>query len=215
MQEVLARLKRYFADKQFSILVLQSVVLFVFSMVVHYTAGVFATEKASNAVTDLLLGRLPVVDTSVIFIEGNILFWVLIIVLSILEPKRIPFVLKSLSVFMLTRAFFVTMTHLGTDPRQIVLPVNSILDKFTFGGDLFFSGHTGAPFLMALVFWRHPYLRWIFLTASVIFGASVLLGHQHYSIDVFAAFFIAYGIYHIALKLFEEDHQLFLQGLEN
>ena len=68
---------------------------------------------------------------------------------------------------------------------------------------------------MALVFWRHPYLRWIFLTASVIFGASVLLGHQHYSIDVFAAFFIAYGIYHIALKLFEEDHQLFLQGLEN
>jgi hypothetical protein len=42
-----------------------------------------------------------------------------------------------------------------------------------------------------------------------MFGVIVLLSHLHYSIDVFAAFFITYSIYHIALKLFDRDYEFF------
>ncbi|MCL5009147.1 MAG: hypothetical protein M1400_02270, partial [Patescibacteria group bacterium] len=52
-------------------------------------------------------------------------------------------------------------------------------------------------------------LRYVFLAASVVFGAAVLLGHLHYSIDVFSAFFITYGIYRIAVKIFPADSKLF------
>jgi hypothetical protein len=37
----------------------------------------------------------------------------------------------------------------------------------------------------------------------------VLLAHVHYSIDVFAAPFIVYGMYVITAKLFPRDYALF------
>ncbi|UVK57536.1 sphingomyelin synthase family protein (plasmid) [Mesorhizobium sp. AR02] len=83
------------------------------------------------------------------------------------------------------------------------------MQSFTFGGDLFFSGHTGAPFLLALMFWKDSRLRFAFLAAAVLFGAAVLLGHLHYSIDVFAAFFISYGVHDLARFLFRRDWEFF------
>jgi len=38
---------------------------------------------------------------------------------------------------------------------------------------------------------------------------AVLLGHIHYSIDVFSALFITYGIFVIAKKVFARDYLLF------
>lgn len=83
------------------------------------------------------------------------------------------------------------------------------MQSFTFGGDLFFSGHTGAPFLLALMFWKDPRLRLTFLAATALFGAAVLLGHLHYSIDVFAAFFISYGIHDLARFVFRREQESF------
>ena len=82
------------------------------------------------------------------------------------------------------------------------------------GNDLFFSGHTGLPFLLALIFWENKKLRFLFLGFSVLFAVVVLLGHLHYSIDVFAAYFITYTIFHICKFLFKKDWQLFLQNKE-
>jgi membrane-associated phospholipid phosphatase len=84
-----------------------------------------------------------------------------------------------------------------------------IVGKFSFGADLFFSGHTGLPFLMALIFWKNKLLRYSFLFLSVFFGLIVLLGHIHYSIDVLSAFFITYTIWHVSEKLFPKDLQIF------
>ncbi|MBI3904685.1 MAG: hypothetical protein HY309_03785 [Pseudomonas fluorescens] len=46
---------------------------------------------------------------------------------------------------------------------------------------------------------------------SVLFGISVLLGHLHYSIDVFGAFFITYSIFCLAKKFFPKDYWLAMQ----
>jgi membrane-associated phospholipid phosphatase len=89
---------------------------------------------------------------------------------------------------------------------QAIVDPSFIFDKFNFTGDLFFSGHTGLPFLLALVFWDHPWWRRVFVIVSIIFGVTVLLGHFHYSIDVFGAFFITYTIFHIATRLFPRDY---------
>jgi hypothetical protein len=114
------------------------------------------------------------------------------------------------ALFVVARSIFVMMTHLGPLPDQTYIEPNSFLEKITFAGDLFFSGHTGLPFLFALMFWDNKYFRYIFLVASFVGGGAVLLGHLHYTIDVFAAFFITYGIFHIARWLFAKDYSLFL-----
>ncbi|MEI8091030.1 MAG: phosphatase PAP2-related protein [bacterium] len=74
-----------------------------------------------------------------------------------------------------------------------------------FGADLFFSGHTGLPFLFALIFWNNKWMRYLFVLTAIYFGAIVLLGHLHYSIDVLSAFFITYTIRHINEFLWKKD----------
>ena len=61
---------------------------------------------------------------------------------------------------------------------------------------------------MALIFWDDTVLRRIFLILTVAFGAAVLLAHVHYSIDVFSAPFIVYGMYIITQKLWPDDYAL-------
>jgi len=78
---------------------------------------------------------------------------------------------------------------------------------FFTGDDLFFSGHVGLTYLMALLLWDTPRLRYIYLAISIMFAAVVLLGHLHYSIDVFAAYFITYSIYILSTRLFKRDYE--------
>jgi hypothetical protein len=184
----------------------------ILSLCANYIAGTYATERASNAVTDIILSNIPVFDVDTIFVYGPILLWIGIALLLFSEPKWLPFSLKSISIFILIRSFFISLTHIGPFPSQIAIDSNFFLNKTAFGGDLFFSGHTGIPFLMALLFWSYPRLRVTFFLASLIFGVSVILGHLHYSIDVFSAYFITYGIYHICQIIFPKDFTLFRHG---
>lgn len=193
--------------------VILGVILLTISLVINHLAGVYAAKEASNAVTDILLNRLPVVNVDFIFNEGAVLLILFIGVLLLREPKRIPFALKSVAIFIVIRSIFIIMTHLGPFPERSFINPNDFIQKFTYGSDLFFSGHTGLPFLFALSFWSNKRLRYVFLLISFIAAASVLLGHLHYSIDVFAAFFITYGIFHIAQRLFAKDYKLFIRGL--
>jgi len=108
------------------------------------------------------------------------------------------------------RSVFVTLTHLGVSPADLPADFNSnFIKRLSYGGDLFFSGHTGMPFLMALVFWQNKKLRIFCIASAIFFGAVVLAVHMHYSIDVLAAFFITYTIYHLAETFFKKDYQLF------
>ena len=125
-----------------------------------------------------------------------------------MEPRKIPFVAKSVSLFIVIRSIFITLTHLGPFPERIITDPAKLLSYFNSGGDYFFSGHTGLPFLIALIFWENRKIRYISLLTSALFAISVLLGHLHYSIDVFSAFFISYGIFHISINLFSKDYQL-------
>jgi hypothetical protein len=104
------------------------------------------------------------------------------------------------------------LTHIGVYPNAAMPDPGDFGFGFyrltTYQGNLFFSGHTGFPFLMALILWNRKFWRRFFLVATIVFGAAVLLAHVHYSIDVFAAPFIVYGIFTIAARLFPKDYSL-------
>lgn len=192
--------------------IVSAILGFVFlaaSLVINYFAGRYADSSASNKVTDIILDHLPIVNVEILFIEGFGLFLVFVIALIAIEPRRLPFILKSLSLLVGIRSFFIILTHLAPATMVPATEWGRIGSKLTFSGDLFFSAHTGIPFLLALIFWQHKILRWIFFGFSAFFGAVVLLGHLHYSIDVFAAYFITFTIYSIAKNIFPTDCRRF------
>ncbi len=182
----------------------------IFSLFVNYWANIYATLHASRAVTDLFLSNLPVVNVDFLFLEGFSLFLAFVAFLLLREPKKIPFVVKSIAIFILIRSIFITLTHIHAPYIHSYVDPSKLLFDITSGEDLFFSSHTGLPFLMALMFWDNKALRWFFIAAAFVFGAGVLLGHLHYSIDVFAAPFITYAIFRLVQKFFPKDYKIFL-----
>lgn len=199
-----------FKNKEFIKSLIVSLIFLAISLYINFRAGNYATERASLPVTDIILSNIRVFDVDGFFIWGPVFLFSLITILCLYHPKKITFILKNIALFTIIRSIFISLTHLGPFPTQIVTEnATNFISKFTFGGDLFFSGHTGVPFLLALIFWHYKPLRYLFLIDSLFMGTIVLLGHYHYSIDVLAAFFITYSIYHIALYLFKEDKVMF------
>ncbi len=198
-----------FKDKNFVTSFIFGFLFLFISFYINFVAGTYATERASLPVTDIVLSNIRVFDVDAIFLYGPLILWAFLAIVFIYNPKKIPFSLKSIALFVIIRSLFISLTHLGPFPTQAVISTSDFLSKFTFGGDLFFSGHTGLPFLMALIFWDNKIMRYILLVSSVIFGVVVLLGHLHYSIDVLAAFFITYTIFHISLLLFKKEREMF------
>lgn len=191
-------------------LLIEALALFAVSIAATHYASRYAEIKASSYVDDLILSNTPVFNFEVVFVEMAIALMLFVAALAIKYSRGSPFIIKAVSLFILIRAGFVSLTHIGPFPTRLDIESN-LLDFITSGNDLFFSGHTGLPFLIALIFWNHhKYLRALFLSASGLFGAIVLLSHLHYSIDVFAAFFITYAIYHLSVRFFRKDYHHFL-----
>ncbi len=210
MKEFSYAYKTLFSQKRFVWSLILGFALLFLSLIVNFYAGTFATEHASQSVTDLVLDHIPVFDVDYIFIYGPLFVWIVVAFLGFKSPQKMPFILKSIALFIFIRAGFITLTHIGPFPDQIKIgDTGDLINKFTFGGDLFFSAHTGLPFLMALVFGYNRDARAFFVLCAVFFGFIVLMAHLHYTIDVLSAFFITYTIYHIAIWIFPSDFQLF------
>jgi hypothetical protein len=206
--------QRYLSLKSHKVFYLQLItgILFLaFSILINYYAQAFTTTHASNSVSDIILDNLPAKNVDIVFLEGMMIFIAFVVVLALHKPSRVPFMLKASALFIFTRAIFITLTHLAPPAHTTIVQTTSFLERLISGSgdDLFFSAHTGFPYLMALIFWQNKYLRWLFLVCSIFFGSAVLLGHLHYSIDVFSAFFITYGIFNIAKRVFKKDYEFF------
>ena len=209
MKKVIRHHLNYLSQKAYQRSFVFSAIFSLASICANYAAGIYATSHASNYVDDIILSNVPVQNVSDYFVWGAIALIVFVTLLCVMDARRIPFTLYAMGMFYLVRACFVTLTHLGAYPDRIVLDEGWIMNQMFGGNDLFFSGHTGAPFMLALVYWREAILRYIFLIWSVFMGVVVLLGHVHYSIDVLSAFFITYSVFQLTVWLFPSDRARF------
>lgn len=207
------KIHKQFWNRETFRLLMQSFVWLGMALVIEHFANNYVDGLKSAPVGDLILSNTRTFDVDFIIIQGALIVLFLIVLLILLKPKYISFVAKSVAMFVFIRSLFITLTHLGAYPNQIQFS----LDSFGFGlynlifyskNDFFFSGHTGLPFLMALIFWQEKFWRRIFFIITGAMGTSVLLAHLHYSIDVFAAPFITFSIFTLSKYLFKKDFDL-------
>ena len=209
------KIKRFWGMADFRNSTILGLIFFVISVALNYKANVYVATKAGSGVGDVLLDILPVVNTEFFLIEGALVFILGVMYLMFRRPQRVPFILKSVALFVTIRAGFLVLTHFGPYPETLPVDLSGVLLWFSSGLDRFFSAHTGMPFFFALMFWSNFPLRIMFLLSSVIGAVSVLLAHVHYSIDVASAYFITYAIFHMAIEFFEKDFKVFEKGLQH
>jgi len=209
MRKIINKHKLLWLQKDFSWSCVMGVVFLAGSLLFNHLISAYVDRSAGAYVQDIFLDNLPVFNVDWIINDAVIIFTIFVVGYAIINPHKIPFIFKSMALFIGIRSIFITLTHLGPAPIRTYLDPNDLLINLNNGRDMFFSGHTGLPFLLALIFWEDKLMRYVSLGASFVFGGAVLLGHLHYSIDVFAAFFITYSIFHLAHKLFPEDRNLF------
>ncbi len=210
--KLLKTYQEQFKNKEFVRAWMESLLFIGLSLIVNFYAGTYATHNASNPVADIILSNLPLYDVDWLFVYGPLIFWVAAIGICLLQPGKMPYILKNIALLTIVRSFFISLTHIAPFPMRLHISPDSPISDFTFGGDLFFSGHTSFPFLWAMIFWENVTLRVFFVTCSIFFGSIVLLAHLHYSIDVFAAFFMAHSVSHIGRKLFKKEARLFQES---
>jgi hypothetical protein len=206
-------LKYLFRHKRASLF--SAAVLLLCAYLLEHYANIYAfsysLRPTSTPVGDMILDNLSAIDLNFIIIEVAFIAIILSMAFILMRPRHILFTLKAFAIFVAIRAIFISLTHVGIYPDHIVPGLGLFDDTYrylNFQTGLFFSGHTGLPILMALIFWREKWVRIVYLALSVVLGVAVLLAHVHYSIDVFAAPFMAYSIFVLAKHLFPHDYVL-------
>ncbi len=216
IQTICARYKACFSSRTFIISLLVALFMLAATITISAYAVSYATASVSSPVTDIILSNIGPYDIDGLFVNGAVAMVIFIALVCLWDPKRAPFVVKTISIFVIVRSLFIICTHIGAFPTQAMINPSSqnlikdiigtkLYASFFLGDDSFFSGHTGLPFLLAFLYWDRAFLRAIFIILSVMFGVVVLLGHLHYTIDVLSAFFISYGVYRLSRILFWED----------
>jgi hypothetical protein len=191
---------------------INALILLALAIVFQFSASAYANRVPSNSVADLFLSILPVVNLNFLIVEGALGAILISIILILAKPQYLLFTLKTAAIFIATRAVFIAVTHIGIYPGGVNPDPTGIFDRTYTGLGLeagfFFSGHTGLPFLMGLIFWDEKFWRYVYLTLSIVFGIAVLFAHVHYTIDVLAAPYMAYGIFKMSQYFFVEDYKM-------
>lgn len=194
---------------KYRVMILISLFLFALANIITYLASMHVDTIKTVAVPDLILDNIPTLNLNFIFVYGFYAMVILIIFYSLFfHMKDVHKIILQFSLLMIIRSFFMVLTHLSVPlDAEIVTGVPAFLKGFYFVNDLFFSGHTAVPFLAFLLFRREKIGAW-FLGISIVMAITVLFMHVHYSIDVFAAFFITYGSYKLGTRICRQCEKL-------
>jgi len=180
----------------YKFLIILSIIFIVFSEWVCVRASIYVDKITTVPVPDLILDSIHVTDMSFLFAYGFMaVMTILALYTFIFKVERFHEVSFMFCLLVLARSAFITLTHLGIPHDAIMVGgVSNLYQAFNFRNDLFFSGHAAIPFLGFLIF-RKEAIGIFFFIMTILLSITVLMMHLHYSIDVFSAFFITYGVY--------------------
>ncbi len=80
---LLLRYKECFKSTSYITTFASGIVLFLASSVAYFYSAIYATEKASNYVTDIVLSNTRVFDVDGAFIYGPVVLWVFVVCLEL------------------------------------------------------------------------------------------------------------------------------------
>ena len=174
--------------------------MFCLSYALYTKLGWVADQRALPIGNDWLLRRLPLVNTLPILSWGwfGLHFYAAGAAVAY-HPRRIPFLIFLLTVYMVVRTAFVFLSPIGAPTGMVDMRLHDaifsrILGTWTFMNEFVFSGHTAIPFLFFL-FFKTPGLKRLMLAGSILMAVCVLLSRNHYTVDVLGAFFTSYSVY--------------------
>jgi len=206
-----ANIKKWYDEwkielSEYKYLILLSLMFLVLAEIISFYTSTYVDKIPGVAVRDLILDNIPTLNLDFIFVYSFIALLLLIALYALFfKIKEFHKIAILFSLLVLTRSIFITLTHLGipADARVITnCPGSYVL--FNFRNDLFFSGHVAMPFMAFLIF-RSEMIGKVFLLLTIILSLTVLFMHVHYSIDVFSAFFITYGVYHFGQWIINKE----------
>lgn len=206
--ELYKKHKKAYSRKWFFVSFISAYALWMFSVTFMFESGNYAESVPyTPSLHDLIVDNVPTIDMnqlSTLGIEWAIkLTYILTLVFL---PSLLPSMLRAFALFKIFRGFFISLLHMGPPFGMIPDGYNGIVAaKHYLTKDLFFSGHTGYIFLSVFIFWNIKLLRYFFLIFSIVIGSTTLFMHDHYSIDVLAAFPITFCVYYVSKELFKSD----------
>lgn len=185
----------YVKNKKNLFFMLGSWLFFLFALWFQSFSGRFLKFYSTTPVTDLLHDLLPLIDLNWLVTYCYLLVCAFLVIYVFVKHQKIfPAVLVTLSILMILRSITIHFTHIGAAAVRIDDHMFLLDGAFYYVNDLFFSGHVG---FILLGFFMLPKdnMRWFFLVSSICLAVGLLLMRLHYTIDIFAAPFIAYGVY--------------------
>jgi membrane-associated phospholipid phosphatase len=107
------------------------------------------------------------------------------------EPKLIFQGFRAYAILLTLRMIGIWLLPLDPPPNMIPMPDPIIQSIASTHGelltrDLFFSGHTSSLFMAAFIM-PTTRQRWFYIILGTVVGASLILQHVHYSVDVMVA----------------------------
>ena len=189
--EPLSEWKEIFKSKKQILLLISGVCLLLSTFALNFFTSTWVDSIATNSVGDLFLDVIPVFEINFLFFWAVLIFWLIAVAYHLYKPKQLAFILWGMAAFVILRCFFISLTHIG--PPESAIDIPESLSWFNFSSDMFFSGHVGGPFFVALLV-RNKLIKRIIIGYSLVMMVIVLMAHGHYSIDLFAAFFIAHSL---------------------
>ena len=214
MKTIYEKIKAFITDKDFLYQLFAGALVLFLGMITSVLGNQHATANMGPSVPDIFIWGISSQNMVTYYVWSAIVFLIALGLLCIWKPRTIPFLFLGLGMFYIIRAGFMILTTPGF-PEGIVgmETVTPFVKKYFFGGDLFFSGHAGAPFFVALALWTyHKIARTLFLAISIGSAIIVLVGHYHYSVDVAGAYFITYTIYSMTKYYFPRAYEYFKQA---
>ena len=192
---------RLFRKRRNLIRLVASNLLLILAFQFFGISGRYAESFQSAPVGDWFHDLIPLMNLNFLVSYGYPLFILLLSLFFVIEePKNLNAFVLMMALCMILRGLFYSMTHLGAPAARLDDYTNiGGASSLNFTQDLFFSGHVAIPFLGFLIA-QNRRAKALSLTTSILMAFGVLAMHTHYSIDVFGAYFIAFGLYYAINK---------------
>jgi PAP2 superfamily C-terminal len=200
--------KSSFADKKFRIelLVTAIITVILFYFIPEFLD--FVESRPGAVLPDPLLNIFSPVDVT--WLTFIIIYLSVVIGLASFarDPRQILFAAQSYGLLIIFRVVAMYLTPFAAPEK--ILPLNDPFVQLIGSGvvltkDLFFSGHTATLFIIFLIE-KNLKLKVLFLLLTIAVAVCVIIQQVHYSIDVLAAPFFAYGSFSLLRYLKHRYH---------